>query len=353
MHVRFTLPALIAIALGSAGPVDAHPGHEHETEQDTANGAHGANRRPAHVRFAEDERATGHVRFTDRDGFRYVEADGLPDHETGRFPNRGNPNSIRAQDYDFRLPLVPKPVEGPRPFVGGWVFGIALNGVPFDPLTAEFFRGDRRSPWRYEAISPTISLGLDRNLAHVQPSGAYHYHGLPSGLVATASKKSDTKPENASKHRSGPRPEDDSKLVLLGYAADGFPIYTPLGRKTSDDELKPLKSSYRLKSGSRPAGPFDPGGAYDGTFTLDYEFVAGSGDLDESNGFSGPTPEYPDGTYYYVLTEEFPFIPRYFRGQPDPSFQHAAARGGPPPGAPRGPPFPPPPGRPPFPRPPF
>ena len=32
------------------------------------------------------------------------------------------------------------------------------------------------------------------------------------------------------------------------------------------------------------------------------------------------TPEFPKGTYYYVLTEEFPFIPRKFKGTPDPSF---------------------------------
>jgi hypothetical protein len=230
------------------------------------------------------------------------------------------------------VPLKPQPVVGPRPFVGGWVFGVALNGVPFDPLTAEFFRGDRRSPWRYEAISPTVSLGLDQNLAHVQPSGAYHYHGLPSGLVDSAKKSA-----------------SESKLVLLGYAADGYPIYTPFGRKSAGEELKPLKSSYRLKTGTRPAGgvagAVGPGGNYDGTFTIDFEYVAGSGDLDESNGFTGPTTEYPAGTYYYVLTAEFPYIPRYFRGSPDASFVHAAARGGAggppggfPPGPPRGPP---------------
>jgi hypothetical protein len=41
----------------------------------------------------------------------------------------------------------------------------------------------------------------------------------------------------------------------------------------------------------------------------------------------GPTPEYPEGTYYYVITDEFSFIPRLYRGTPDPSFHH-----GPPPG---------------------
>ena len=43
---------------------------------------------------------------------------------------------------------------------------------------------------------------------------------------------------------------------------------------------------------------------------------------------AGVTPEFPDGTYYYCLTEQFPFLPRLWRGVPDESF----AKSGPPPG---------------------
>ena len=65
------------------------------------------------------------------------------------------------------------------------------------------------------------------------------------------------------------------------------------------------------------------------TFTLaGATFVAGAGDLDACNGRTGPTPEFPGGTYHYVLTETFPFIPRLWHGTPDPSF----LRRGPPPG---------------------
>ena len=48
-------------------------------------------------------------------------------------------------------------------------FGIALNGVLFDPGTAEFFQRDRSSKWNYEALSGAVRLGLDQNHAHVQP----------------------------------------------------------------------------------------------------------------------------------------------------------------------------------------
>ncbi|MFK7778874.1 MAG: YHYH protein, partial [Gimesia sp.] len=52
--------------------------------------------------------------------------------------------------------------------------------------------------------------------------------------------------------------------------------------------------------------------------------------------------EFPDGTYHYYLTEDFPFIPRNYRGTPDSSFQK---RG---PGTRQRPPGPPPGGRRPF-----
>ncbi len=109
-------------------------------------------------------------------------------------------------------------------------------------------------------------------------------------------------------------------MVLMGWAADGFPIYGPWIPREAGNAPSPLvraKSSYRLKAAERPGGP---GGKPDGRFVEDWEYVPGAGDLDECNGRTGPTPEYPDGTYHYVLTDEFPFVPRQWRGTPDASF---------------------------------
>ena len=58
----------------------------------------------------------------------------------------------------------------------------------------------------------------------------------------------------------------------------------------------------------------------DGTFVADYEYVDGLGDLDECNGRECVTPEFPDGTYAYFLTDEWPWVPTYLRGTPDESF---------------------------------
>jgi hypothetical protein len=251
-----------------------------------------------------------------KDGFRVITSNGIPNHETGKFPNRGNPNTIRAQKYQFRVPE--KPVKAEKTTkLGHQPFGVALNGIVFDPGTAEFWKDDPRAGWNIEAIPPagvqSRNLGLDDNHAHVQPNGAYHYHASPTGLVAWIVAKSGA--------------SHGAQMILVGWAADGFPIYDHHGYSNTDDAqsaLKELKSSYRLKKEARPEPPKGPGGAADGVYTRDWEYIAGSGDLDECNGRTGVTPEFPRGTYYYIITGDFPYIPR--------AAQWAAARQGASPG---------------------
>ena len=279
----------IRVAFGAGlilvpGLLWAHPGHD--ADPDTSAGA--ASNLPV-----------PQVSITTEGGYRVIKANGVPNHEIGQFPGPGCPNAASAQNYTFRMPVHPKTNSTFTP-LKQQAIGVAVNGVPFDPGTAEYWKNDRTSGWHIEAMGGRRSLGLDQNNAHVQPNGAYHYHGIPTGLISNLG--------------GGTQPK------LIGYAADGFPIYA----QTSEN-----KSSYRLKSGSRPGGSAGPGGAYDGTYEADYEFVAGSGDLDEANGRTGKTAEYPEGTYYYVATAEFPFYPRKLKGTPDPSFQRGPPGGGP------------------------
>ena len=81
-----------------------------------------------------------------------------------------------------------------------------------------------------------------------------------------------------------------------------------------------MTSSYQLKSGDCPGGETAPGGTYDGTFVADYEYVEGSGTLDECSGKMTVTPEFPEGTYAYFLTQDFPWIPRCYKGTPAKDF---------------------------------
>lgn len=256
------------------------------------------------------------VSITAEDGSRVIKSNGWPDHAPGVFPRRGNPNTAAPQSYTFRMPLKPEAAAAPQRG-GGWWWGVALNGVPFEPGTGETWRNDPQSGWRYEAGTGFLDLGLDEHHAHVQPNGAYHYHALPTGLV----------------ERLG---GEGRKMLLIGWAADGFPLYTNWAHAAAKDAasaLRQMKSSYRLKPGARPAQAGGPGGTYDGRFTQDFEYVKDAGDLDECNGRFGVTPEFPAGTYYYCISAEFPFVARLWRGTPDPSFQKA---GGPPGGRPGG-----------------
>lgn len=237
---------------------------------------------------------------------RTLTANGVPDHEVGTFPNANNPNAIGAQAVSASTTLTPALAAGSTAVT---VTAYALNGVKMDPGTAgtcndagnncNLGAGGTGS-WRIEALGQSaFNFGTDDSRAHVQPGGAYHYHGIPEkylvklGATATA-------------------------MTLVGWAADGFPVYARYGHTVATDATSPLKvlrGSWQLKAtpdAGRPAVALYAMGA----FTQDYQYVAGSGDLDECNGRSGVTPEFPGGIYHYVLTDSYPFIGRCAKGTP-------------------------------------
>ena len=130
-----------------------------------------------------------------KNGYRYFTANGIPNHATGQFPNSGNPNSISAQDYHVRVTMNPVPAGAAAPGqYRGYTFGIAINGVMFDPGTAEFWNNDPR--WTYEALTGMMvsrgSLGIaDQGPGTGQPddAGNQHYRrnseepGVPCAMI--------------------------------------------------------------------------------------------------------------------------------------------------------------------------
>lgn len=244
-----------------------------------------------------------YAEFSIQGAKRVMQTNGIPKHVVGEFPNRGNPHTITPQSQRYEWTTFPKLAQWITP-IDRHLFGVALNGVPFDPETAEFFRGDPHSKWKLEAMTTRMARALDANHAHVQPSGAYHYHGLPTALISELEEPFPT-------------------MTLVGWSADGFPIYSLYGYKNSINSNSPLvelRASYRIRKGNRPSGGNVPQGPYNGDYTLDWEYVEDSGDLDACNGRYGVTPEFPEGIYYYVITSGYPFIPRSFMGTPDQSF---------------------------------
>lgn len=285
--------AALMIALGLGFAVSADAQGRPQMRNHTATEA-----KPLQLVAATQSLTSNRVSISSSGNTLTIRSNGVPDHEVGRFPNRGNPNRIKAQNYTFKVSLSPKVGSASATRRGG-LFGVAINGVPFDPGAAEFWKGNPRSGWQYEALGGAVRLGLDENYGHVQPTGAYHYHGLPVGLMQDLGWSS------------------QAASPLIGYAADGFPIYAITAEVNGS--VQKMQSSYRLKSGNRPGGSA-PSGDHDGTFVQDYTYVAGAGDLDECNGANVTTAEYPNGTYAYFLTESYPVIPRCLKGQADGSF---------------------------------
>ena len=102
--------------------------------------------------------------------------------------------------------MTPRRGDRPVPMQRGMSFGVALNGVPFDPGAAEYWENDPQLRLAIRGPCPKILIwGLIKTTPHVQPNGAYHYHGLPKGMPTSLS--------------------PDAHSPLIGYAADGFPIY--------------------------------------------------------------------------------------------------------------------------------
>lgn len=245
---------------------------------------------------------------------RVFSVNNIPDHIVAPFPNASNPNTIKAitetnsVDYTPSLANTLSPLQSE--FGPMYEFGILLNGVHLDPVAAEPWpHNGLRDPdvnWEWNLEATTNNLGLDESNAHVQPTGKYHYHGIPQGYIDNLDMKGD-------------------KMVLVGWAADGFPIYYKYGYADVNDpnsKVTELSSSYQLKAGTRPGdGISAPCDLYNGKYVNDFEFVDALGDLDEANGRTGVTPEFPNGTYYYVLTDAFPGIPRYLAGTPSPDFR--------------------------------
>ena len=254
---------------------------------------------------------------------RIITSNSIPEHMVGRFGmGQGslNPNAISEQNETYTITMNPSeaasltsllsttgmgPNAGPQ-----YSFGVLLNGVELDPVAAEPFPHEgAMSPnvnweWNLEALN--VQIGLDCNSAHVQPTGKYHYHGSPVLFLESLNVPTDA-------------------MTLIGYAADGFPIYYKYAYSDASDSnstVIEMSSSYQLKSGGRGGdGVTAPCGTYDGVYSNDYEYVSGLGTLDKANGRTGITPEYPSGTFYYVITDEFPSIPRFFIGIPSQAFK--------------------------------
>ncbi len=223
------------------------------------------------------------------------------------------------REFEFRVPIRPEPETGRHARIPVDVAGVFVNGLPiYNHFHSLSWNGSNL--WHYDDVAYNdngvlTAAGRPRpELTHPSPAG------LLEDLILSSARHS----------------------PLIGFALDGYPVYGPWAYAHADGSggLGRMRSGYRVRSivhrevwpdGTRlmPAqyGPDVSTSDPLGTFAEDYEYVPGSGDLDEYNGRFAVTPEYPNGTYAYFLTTDsagrlaYPYLigPRFYGKVPQAS----------------------------------
>jgi hypothetical protein len=186
---------------------------------------------------------------------------------------------------------------------------VMLNGVVVDVKSAGCYKPSEpradadgnteagcgpNDEWMLIPLEYSTKFGADIHNAHVQPDGTYHYHGNPNAMFDDS-------------------PSGDGSPVI-GFAADGFPIYGSYILDEQTGNYRKALSGYTVKQGSRgERTDTNPGGDYTGLYEEDWEWTD-SGDLDECNGMEFK------GEYGYYITDSYPYIINCFKGEPDSSF---------------------------------
>ena len=247
--------------------------------------------------------------FEEIDNVRKCYTNNWPGHAYGPF---GGVNTLAAQDFEYSMCLYPAMGPGITPIdetsgtqgcAGGIIFGVSEIGINYSPFARLYFAnpdtGVENTAWHIEA---DFFLNMDLNGGHVNNVSRYHYHNIPLDYFMNDLNIDGT-----------------THSPVLGYAADGFPIYYKYLYTDAIDinsGITVFQSSHALISGTRPGdGITAPDGAYDGLYVEDYEYIDAQSELDECGGRFGITPDYPNGTYYYVLTDNWPYIPRCLKGE--------------------------------------
>ena len=121
----------------------------------------------------------------------------------------------------------------------------------------------------------------------------------------------------------GQQPVDIAKRAMQAAKLQGFDvlILDTAGRTTLP------QWAIRSGHGISPAADSATGPAVSTAFPMgwylqDYDYLGDRGytqgtdfDLDECNGRTGVTPEFPKGTYHYYATDTYPYLQRCVKGR--------------------------------------
>jgi hypothetical protein len=244
--------------------------------------------------------------------------------------------------------------------IGYFVDGVAMfnswDAFYWNAATSSESGGGNGGYWNRDAY---VNEGpsFDPANAHQPQDGTYHYHANPNALRYLLGDHVDFNSSTKAYTESTTTPTTHSPI--LGWVADGYPIYGPYGYSSASNSASGIRrmiSGYVLRNGqsntanltvtgrttipqwavrlfsvsASQSGPnvstSYPLGRYmeDNDYLGDLGYTKGVDfDLDEYNGRWCVTPEFPNGTYAYFVsistngTPTFPYnIGRGYYGNP-------------------------------------
>jgi len=201
------------------------------------------------------------------DRFVYVESAGLSLHSFGALEANQYDPPLGPRTLTFRLPRVPRKAEKPVSAPPG-IVGVFVTGVPiYNPIGTNSYQN--QNLWHQDAVAAS----------------------------------------------QGQKPEAGFRSSVIGFALDGYPIRAVAGMRSSY-RLRQITKRTQLPDGTvltpGQEGPDLGPGFPLGYFAEDYEYVPGSGDLDQFNGAA------VNGEYSYYMTSTWPYLvgSRYYGEAP-------------------------------------
>lgn len=179
----------------------------------------------------------------------------------GAFPNDNNPNRIRAQTIDVVYPYRGgrnKVADTYTPLPLGPIGISAIGVVLFGPAAAITVPGLNGTSWMVNANTADV-FGEDEYGGHPQERGQYHYHD---------SKFINNNAWARIKQWQSGYTHSDGHSKIIGWAADGYPIYGPFGyiNPMSASAIVRMQSGYTLVNSTnrpRPVAVKIPPGRYE------------------------------------------------------------------------------------------
>jgi len=245
------------------------------------------------------------------------ESDNLPDPaEYGYFPNTVNTNSVSDQTFIHSIQYRGGTNSSALTPVTSNAIGITSNGTPL--YSSKLFTNLEGDTGPAAGLAPAgfnwnigmflANYGADFAGGYPDSTNTYRYH---TGTFYTSGNWAGVSRSNTY-YRTGNYNGDflrhaDGHSKIIGIAFDGHPIYGTWGYTSDFDStsgISRMTSSFVTYATEQSGRTYTYAQYPAGSFVEDYQYVAGSGKLDRSNGRYCVTPEFPNGTYAYFLSTD-------------------------------------------------